>query len=644
MPLEAGSSSAVRSRNIATEIKAGKDPKQAEAIAYAKARGDEDTPQPVRAAGVMLLNGGNALFLKRSHTGDHPGEWCVPGGRIEDGESPLEAAMRELFEETGIAPEGVPTLHARRISTGIVGDELNVSMPSVDFTTFVLNVKEQFTPVLNDEHTGYAWAPVDSPPQPIHPDMAVPLAKLRMNELDVAEAIRDGQLTSPQHFMNVALFDMRITGTGLAYRSQHKEYVWRDPALYLNARFVARCNGLQVILEHPKGATLNSQEFTDRSVGAICLPYIKGDEVWGIAKIYDATAIEMMEEKQLSTSPTVVFGPADGNTQHEIDGKQILIEGSPKLLDHVAICFHGVWDKQGDPNGIVSIRGDSIVAEDKKVEDKKADEAGIVPDKMLKFMDDMGSFMDSMGKKMDSVCSRMDSFEEEKKADKAKADAARKDAEEKEEEKKKADAKKADAKDDPDQVAADKKKADAEEEEKKKADAEAEDKKKADAARSDAQIDARVEGLVKAALTKLAPRVVADDERRALSAAQAHADQVYHAFGDYAPRYLDGELVRDYEVRLLRKLQPHSKSFAKTDLALIADEATFKAISDSIYADAAAAARSPVDLPLGTLRSTTKKDAVGREITTFHGRPSSWMGQFSGPKQMIEDINAKRLN
>lgn len=41
MPLESGSSSAVKSKNIATEIRAGKDPKQAAAIAYAKARGDD---------------------------------------------------------------------------------------------------------------------------------------------------------------------------------------------------------------------------------------------------------------------------------------------------------------------------------------------------------------------------------------------------------------------------------------------------------------------------------------------------------------------------------------------------------------------------------------------------------------------------
>jgi len=40
VPLESGASRAAVSRNIATEIRAGKPPKQAEAIAFSKARGD----------------------------------------------------------------------------------------------------------------------------------------------------------------------------------------------------------------------------------------------------------------------------------------------------------------------------------------------------------------------------------------------------------------------------------------------------------------------------------------------------------------------------------------------------------------------------------------------------------------------------
>lgn len=54
MPLAEGSSRATISKNIATEVRAGKDPKQAAAIAYSKARGDADVASldPVRLDAV----------------------------------------------------------------------------------------------------------------------------------------------------------------------------------------------------------------------------------------------------------------------------------------------------------------------------------------------------------------------------------------------------------------------------------------------------------------------------------------------------------------------------------------------------------------------------------------------------------------
>lgn len=46
------------------------------------------------------------LFLKRSGTGDRPGEWCLPGGTLEDGEEAADAATREAREEIGVLPYG----------------------------------------------------------------------------------------------------------------------------------------------------------------------------------------------------------------------------------------------------------------------------------------------------------------------------------------------------------------------------------------------------------------------------------------------------------------------------------------------------------------------------------------------------------
>jgi 8-oxo-dGTP pyrophosphatase MutT (NUDIX family) len=45
-----------------------------------------------------------ALILTRRSAalGKHPGQWALPGGRVDEGESPSQAALRELAEEVGL--------------------------------------------------------------------------------------------------------------------------------------------------------------------------------------------------------------------------------------------------------------------------------------------------------------------------------------------------------------------------------------------------------------------------------------------------------------------------------------------------------------------------------------------------------------
>jgi 8-oxo-dGTP pyrophosphatase MutT (NUDIX family) len=53
----------------------------------------------------------DVLLLERAHTlDDHPGQVAVPGGGIDPGESPIEAALREAEEETGLDSGGVEVL------------------------------------------------------------------------------------------------------------------------------------------------------------------------------------------------------------------------------------------------------------------------------------------------------------------------------------------------------------------------------------------------------------------------------------------------------------------------------------------------------------------------------------------------------
>lgn len=104
-----------------------------------------DAVSLVPAAGVMIVtDAGKVLLLNRV---DGTG-WAFPGGRIEDGETAEEAAIRECEEETGFKPE-IKAEWTRRAADG------------VDFTTFLVRVSDTFDPVLNDEHAGFVWEQID---------------------------------------------------------------------------------------------------------------------------------------------------------------------------------------------------------------------------------------------------------------------------------------------------------------------------------------------------------------------------------------------------------------------------------------------------------------------------------------------------
>ena len=56
---------------------------------------------PVPTVGVVCLRGDHVLLIKRG-TPPRLGQWSLPGGRLERGETTAVAALRELAEETGV--------------------------------------------------------------------------------------------------------------------------------------------------------------------------------------------------------------------------------------------------------------------------------------------------------------------------------------------------------------------------------------------------------------------------------------------------------------------------------------------------------------------------------------------------------------
>ena len=56
---------------------------------------------PVPAVGVVCIRDDRVLLIRRGRP-PRLGEWSLPGGKIEPGERAVDAALRELREETGV--------------------------------------------------------------------------------------------------------------------------------------------------------------------------------------------------------------------------------------------------------------------------------------------------------------------------------------------------------------------------------------------------------------------------------------------------------------------------------------------------------------------------------------------------------------
>jgi 8-oxo-dGTP pyrophosphatase MutT (NUDIX family) len=104
---------------------------------------------------VYVLRGpGRALeilVLRRGPHGRCPGSWEAVHGHIESGESPADAARRELAEETGLVPERLYNLSRVELFYQHRLDEVAL------VPVFAAFVSPDAEPRLGPEHDGAEW-------------------------------------------------------------------------------------------------------------------------------------------------------------------------------------------------------------------------------------------------------------------------------------------------------------------------------------------------------------------------------------------------------------------------------------------------------------------------------------------------------
>ena len=117
----------------------------------------------INAVGVWFYSTSTQryLYLLRNDP-RHPNTWGLPGGKIEAGETLIEAMNRECTEELGFVPEYIKLVPLEKFTSADQG---------FCYHTFFCTVDSEFVPVLNDEHVGWAWIQNGSWPKPMHPGL-----------------------------------------------------------------------------------------------------------------------------------------------------------------------------------------------------------------------------------------------------------------------------------------------------------------------------------------------------------------------------------------------------------------------------------------------------------------------------------------
>ncbi|HEU4981467.1 MAG TPA: NUDIX hydrolase [Acidobacteriaceae bacterium] len=112
--------------------------------------------RPWVGVGALIFREGRVLLVRRGHA-PSLGEWSIPGGALELGETLAEGVKREVREETGLEVEPVATVDVvDRIARDETG-RVQFHYVLVDFLCRVTGGSEAFA----DDAVGLRWAAMD---------------------------------------------------------------------------------------------------------------------------------------------------------------------------------------------------------------------------------------------------------------------------------------------------------------------------------------------------------------------------------------------------------------------------------------------------------------------------------------------------
>lgn len=112
------------------------------------------------SGGIFLAkNTKRFLFLSRTQT-KTAGTWGLAGGKKDPIDvTHIDTLKREIKEEIGFLPDICKFVPIEWYTSN---DDLFC------YHTYVLIVDKEFIPLLNDEHSGYAWVANEQWPKPLH--------------------------------------------------------------------------------------------------------------------------------------------------------------------------------------------------------------------------------------------------------------------------------------------------------------------------------------------------------------------------------------------------------------------------------------------------------------------------------------------